>query len=88
VDEFRTSSRCSKCESDEGVCETFRECNNPRPGKEGNKILRHGLVKCKSCSGLWNRDMNAARNIYNVVKNEINRVGRPSYLRRSQSLNQ
>jgi hypothetical protein len=30
--------------------------------------------------------MNAARNIYKVVKNEINRVGRPEYLRRNQSL--
>jgi hypothetical protein len=85
VDEFRTSCRCSKCESDEGVWETFLKCNNPRPGKEANMILRHGLVKCKSCSGLWNRDMNAARNIYKVVKNEINRVGRPVYLRRTQS---
>jgi hypothetical protein len=85
VDEFRTSCRCSKCESDEFISETFRKCKNPRPLKE-NTILRHGLVKCTTCSGLWNRNMNASRNIYNIVTNDVDRMGRPVYLRRSLRL--
>ena len=81
VDEFRTSCRCSSCE---GECKTFRECENPRPWKN-NRIIRHGLIKCKTCLGLWNRDTNASRNILHIVKNEITRKGRPEYLRRTKS---
>lgn len=87
VDEFRTSCRCSGCESDSAICQTFRECDNPRPWRN-NRILRHGLVKCKTCSGLWNRDTNASRNILKITLNQINRLGRPEYLRRSQRLDQ
>ena len=53
--------RCSSCEG---------ECDNPRPCKN-NRIIRHGLIKCKTCLGLWNRDKNASRNILHIVKNEI-----------------
>ena len=87
VDEFRTSCRCSNCESDDGICKTFRECENPRPWRNG-RILRHGLVKCKTCSRLWNRDTNASRNILKITLDEINRLGRPDYLKRSQRLTQ
>ena len=65
-------------------CKTFRECDNPRPWKN-NRIIRHGLIKCKTCLGLWNRDTNASRNILHIVKNEITRKGRPEYLRRTKS---
>ena len=86
VDEFRTSCRCSLCGSKgvEGKCSTFRECINPRPRKN-NVIFRHGLVKCKTCSRLWNRDTNASLNIYQLIKNEISGLGRPEYLKRKIS---
>ena len=45
VDEHKTSCRCSICE---GVCETFRDCKNPKPWKD-NIITRHGLTMCKTC---------------------------------------
>ena len=45
VDEFRTSCRCSAYCIEEGICSTFRECDNPKPFREG-RILRHGIVKC------------------------------------------
>ena len=79
VDEFRTSCKCSHCE---GNVSTFRDCINPRPWKN-NIIFRHGLVKCKTCSRLWNRDTNASRNIYKILMNEINGLERPDYLRRN-----
>lgn len=78
VDEFRTSCRCSSCE---GECTTFRECGNPRPWRN-SVILRHGLVKCKTCSKLWNRDTNAASNIWKIAMAAIQGKERPKYLQR------
>mgnify|MGYP000938465553 CR=1 FL=1 len=60
VDEFRTSCRCSSCE---GLNEKFKVIENPKPYRSGS-VLVHGLLKCKSCSGVWNRDCNGATNIY------------------------
>jgi len=79
VDEFRTSCRCSACS---GECETFRLCENPRPFRTGS-VLRHGLVKCKTCSRLWNRDTNAASNIWKIATSAIRGESRPDYLRRA-----
>lgn len=84
VDEFRTSCRCSACE---GETSTFRECVNPRPWRRVVQpvVIRHGLVKCKTCARLWNRDTNASRNIYKIMTNEMVGLDRPAYLCR-QSL--
>jgi len=81
VDEFRTSCRCHKCE---GECSTFRECQNPRPWKKNETTLRHGLLMCKTCKGLWNRDVNSSLNIHRIVEHHIRRKGRPQYLCRQQ----
>jgi hypothetical protein len=82
-DEFRTSCKCSACSSSEhGVCSTFRMVDNPKPYREG-RILRHGLVKCQTCSRLWNRDTNASSNIWKVAKNAILGLPRPAYLQRA-----
>jgi transposase len=81
-DEHKTSCRCCHCESNKGVCETFRLIRNPRPWKRHEQILRHGLVKCKTCSCLWNRDTNAAINILKIGESHINGLQRPSYLDR------
>ena len=82
VDEFRTSCRCSSCE---GLNEKFKVIENPKPYRSGS-VLVHGLLKCKSCSGVWNRDCNGATNIYKIVKNAINKIDRPRYLcRRNNS---
>ena len=80
VDEFRTSCRCGACG---GECKRFRECKNPRPYRSG-RILRHGLVKCTTCSRLWNRDTNAASNIWKISMSAINGEERPEYLRRAR----
>jgi hypothetical protein len=79
VDEFRTSCRCSKCE---GECVKFKECQNPRPWKKNETILRHGLLMCKTCKGLWNRDVNSSFNIFKIVENIIAGKERPVYLQR------
>ena len=79
VDEFRTSKKCSACEI--GVCSKFRWIDNPRPYRDG-RILCHGLVKCNTCARLWNRDRNAASNIWKIARNAINGQDRPTYLQR------
>jgi hypothetical protein len=82
VDEFRTSCKCSACSSEDGICSKFREVDNPRPYREG-RILRHGLVKCTTCSRLWNRDTNASSNIWKVARSAILGQPRPAYLQRA-----
>jgi len=79
VDEFRTSCMCSICKTEIGRCEKFQIRKNPKPYKSSN-ILVHGLIKCKTCSSVWNRDVNGATNIYRIAKNAINQLERPKYL--------
>jgi len=93
VDEFRTSCRCSKC--DGGVCEKFMVRKNPRPKRNteytntvinyDDKRLVHGLLRCKSGCGSWNRDRNGSSNIYKIAENAVNNTDRPSYLCRETS---
>ena len=81
VDEFRTSCKCCNCEG--GDCEKFMIRENPKPWKN-NYALVHGLLRCKSGCGLWNRDVNGAKNIYKIAYNHINGLDRPLYLCRSK----
>jgi hypothetical protein len=93
VDEFRTSCKCSNCNG--GVCEKFMVRKNPKPKKtkENPKKeikydetrLVHGLLRCKSGCGLWNRDRNGSSNIYKIAETAINKLERPSYLCRETS---
>jgi hypothetical protein len=95
VDEFRTSCKCSNC--DGGVCEKFMVRENPRskPKKNQKKEIKynetrlvHGLLRCKSGCGLWNRDRNGSSNIYKIAETAINKLERPSYLCREIKSNQ
>jgi transposase len=79
VDEFRTSCMCSICKTEIGRCEKFQIRENPKLYKSGN-VLVHGLIKCKTCLGVWNRDVNGATNICRIAKNAINGLERPKYL--------
>jgi len=55
----------------------------PKLYKSGN-ILVHRLFKCKTCLGVWNRDVNGATNICRIAKNAINGLERPKYLCREK----
>jgi hypothetical protein len=41
-------------------------------------------LTCKKCSGVWNRDVNGATNIYKIAKNAIKKEERPKYLSRDK----
>ena len=77
VDEFRTSCKCSNC--DGGICEKFMIRKNPDKRKDDLRLI-HGLLRCKSGCGLWNRDRNGSSNIYKIAYNAIHKIERPSYL--------
>lgn len=82
VDEFRSSCKCSKC--DGGVCEKFMVRKNPRPNKDDMRLV-HGLLRCKSGCGSWNRDRNGSSNIYKIAYQSIHKLERPSYLCRTSN---
>ena len=89
VDEFRTSCKCSKC--DGGVCHKYMVRKNPKPKKErkyDEMRLVHGLLRCKSGCGEWNRDRNGSSNIYKIAYQAIHNLERPSYLCRETKSNQ
>ena len=85
VDEFRTSCKCSNCEG--GVCEKYMVRKNPRPNKAEMRLV-HGLLRCKSGCGEWNRDRNGSSNIYKIAHQAIHNLERPSYLCREIKSNQ
>ena len=62
---------------------SLRKYRNPKPMKN-NSILSHGVLVCKTCSALWNRDENSSRNIYKIAYNAIHQNERPTYLSRSK----
>jgi hypothetical protein len=80
VDEFRSSCRCSNCNG--GVCEKFRV--RKHPNKDELRLI-HGLLRCQSGCGLWNRDRNGASNIYKIAYQAIHKLERPTYLCRETS---
>ena len=85
VDEFKTSKMCSECQADGAICETFRHVKNPKPKSRQRfpTITCHGLVRCTNCGRLWNRDPNAASNIWVLGNAAVNNEERPQYLRRT-----
>jgi hypothetical protein len=85
VDEFRSSCKCSNCEG--GVCEKFMVRKNPKPNKDEMRLV-HGLLRCKSGCGEWNRDRNGSSNIYKIAYKAIHKLERPSYLCREIKSNQ
>ena len=96
IDEYKTSCRCSVCQSDTAETKTFRRVPNPRPQPPADApaavraawkptIKCHGLTRCSTCHRLWNRDVNGARNIFLIAKRLIiDHLDRPDYLKRKQ----
>ena len=85
VDEFRTSCKCSHCQHEDGKCETFRlrfDPNKKKPDEKRHLRKVHGLLICRKCKRLWNRDVNSAINIARLTRERISGRNRPEYLSR------
>ena len=82
VKEHKTSKMCSECQVDGAICVSFRRVKNPRPNMRQRfpTVKCHGLVKCTNCHRLWNRDPNAASNIWVAANSAVYSNARPQYL--------
>ena len=96
VGERYTSKRCASCESPFSVCAPFRYTKDARRFNPNNRSLRaqvprddpfhayrkkrHNLTRCNRCNMLWDRDCNAASNIWKVAYAAINDQPRPLFL--------
>lgn len=84
VDEFGTSANCHKCVVEEvvGRNEKFQRRPDPWPWKAGETRQVHGLLKCKTCKSVWNRDRCASLNIRLAMVHAARGEERPVRLRR------
>ena len=75
-----------KCENSESRNEKFMYSKNPRPycREKTPNVLVHGLLRCKSCSCTWNRDVNGSKNIFKVALAAIKEESRPEWLCRTK----
>jgi len=69
--------------NDIGKLVSFRWVKNKKPKskREHRFILCRGLLKCVTCAGIVNRDVNASSNIWLLAYNAIHGKGRPNYLK-------
>jgi transposase len=64
--------------------EKCMERKDPNKKKSERKVkFVHGLLKCKTCARLWNRDANASRNILRIARSALLNQERPFDLRRT-----
>lgn len=82
VDEYNTSGRCFHCQNDEGVTTTVLMRPSPRPWRNGELVVVHGLLMCRTCGILWNRNRLASLNQHLIATNALSNQARPQYLRR------
>ncbi|RLN94945.1 hypothetical protein BBJ28_00024901 [Nothophytophthora sp. Chile5] len=82
VDEFRTSKLCSCCH------EFLEKALLPVKTEDGEFVLEEtrNVLRCSSsaCKAtFWNRDVNAARNIFALLKSKLLGLSRPKAFRRA-----
>lgn len=69
IDEYKTSKVCNKCQTES--VDIF------------GGIRGYGVLECKTCFTLWNRDVNASKNMMSISLSVWNGDGRPSVFTRS-----
>ena len=71
--EARTSKMCSNCQHRDGEMKYCKKVYSPllrrkrQPLSGTGKQSCHGLLRCVLCRTMWNRDVNAARNIWRLA---------------------
>ncbi|KAG2197190.1 hypothetical protein INT46_003352 [Mucor plumbeus] len=68
IDEFKTSRICNICKTD-----TLYKASHTRG---------FGVLDCKTCKTLWQRDVNASKNMMSIAPSIWNRDGRPTAFKR------
>ena len=60
IPEFRSSKVCSKCNM-----MTLENIHEKIDGRLGSSL--HSVLNCKNCNTVWNRDVNASRNLHYIA---------------------
>jgi hypothetical protein len=83
IDEHRTSKVCSCCKDE---VEYYTEITKQRTYTKG-ALYCHSLLVCKNkkCCKLWNRDINASKNILEIMEAEVRGKERAEYFKRKGS---
>ena len=84
--EHCTTKRCSACrdsKADTKSAYSSRIITSKRTGKAFHPKI-HGLRHCEQCHRTWNRDLNAARNIFFMFENLMLKRSKASYLDKKQ----
>ncbi|KAL1931547.1 hypothetical protein VTP01DRAFT_9690 [Rhizomucor pusillus] len=66
IDEYRTSQVCHSC-----LARSLRNVTSE------DNISHHGILDCQNCGMLWNRDVNASKNMYYIASRVWLGLGRP-----------
>ena len=97
IDEFRTSMWCSHCgcENEKFMYHRNKKHRPKREDVEAGyrkpfhmRVLSHGLLRCKNVQGCglkWNRDVNAAKNIFHLAELIVQGEERVQHLSRNRN---
>jgi hypothetical protein len=81
INESYTTKMCSKCEVATHCIHQHKYIETSDKKWEKKKVKIYALRRCKNeCHKSWNRDDNASRNIYVLLKTEACGKERPTYL--------
>jgi transposase len=93
IDEFRTSKTCSACHHDGDVENVYyKRCSSCRDSsmcecEEVGEVRCYEVVRCKnseSCGVVWQRDVNASRNMRALLMSKVGGTDRPDPLNRAK----
>ena len=87
IDEYRTSKTCSVCNGMDAMknVRVYKDVKNRR-GEESRRLVKcHQIVRCinTDCTKCWQRDRNAARNIYGLLWGILSGEERPPAMTRA-----
>lgn len=87
IDEYCTSKTCSKCHAKvENVRYDILKKTNKKDGEaeEKHNVKCHEVVRCTNneCTMYWQRDKNASKNIFHLLKCMVDKKGRPKAFQR------
>ena len=74
-----------KCEECKYKFKNKEDLSCPNKHNRGNQqVSEYGLLVCQNCNKTHDRDKNAARNIGDILKSYLLKLGRPIYLKRKK----
>jgi transposase len=89
IDEFRTSKTCSGCGHKEDMFHV-KHWQRGYCRREGCKKMglfkSHEVVRCQNCMKSWQRDHNAARNMFTLLMCKVKGEERPEVLSRKKKI--